>query len=126
MTTNEIVKVACEHYKKGNSLTETAEFLYKKYKVIIHPNTVSYHLKKSGVTLRTHKEGITIKFRKGLNIPNLLEDFNSNNSIRDISRKTNIHRGTIRKILVENGINIMDSRSAQLAIGYIKEKINCS
>ncbi len=109
MTSNEIIKAACEHYKNGNSLTETAEFLCKKYKISIHPNTINYHLKKSGVTLSTNKEGITIKF-------------GSSNSIRSVSRKTNIHRGTIRKILVENGINIMDSRSAQLAIGYIKEK----
>ena len=122
MTSNEIIKLTCEYYKQGNSLKETAELLGQNHKVSIHPNTVKYHLKKSGIILRTHKEGITIKFRKGINVQNLLGVFNDSKSIRKVSRHTNIHRGTIRKILVENGISIMDSRSAQLAIGYIKEK----
>ena len=122
MTSNEIIKEACEYYKQGKSLKEIAELLGQNHKVSIHPNTVKYHLKKSGIILRTNKEGITIKFRKGINVQNLLGFFNDSKSIREVSRHTNIHRGTIRKILVENGIIIMDSRSAQLAIGYIKEK----
>jgi len=43
-------------------------------------------------------------------------------SIRAVSRQTHISRTKIRKILIETGIRIPDSRTAQLAVGYIQEK----
>ena len=50
------------------------------------------------------------------------EEYTKTNSIRAISRKFGISRTFVRKSLKENGITIKDSRSALLAMGYIKEK----
>ena len=124
MITNELVKVACEYYRQGNSLKETTEFLEKSYNFKINLNTLGYHLKKTGLKLRSDVEGVILRARKHINIQKLLEHYKNKIPIRELSRNSKIARGTIRKILVENGIIIMDSRSAQLAIGYIKEKSN--
>ena len=122
MITNGIVKVACERYKAGNSLKETAKFLDRNHNFKVHPNTLGYHLKKAGLTLRSDIECIVLRTRKHIDIQKLLENYSNKIPIRELSRNSKIARGTIRKILVENGISIMDSRSAQLAMGYIKEK----
>ncbi len=122
MITNELVKIACEYYKAGNSLKETAELLDKNHNFKIHLNTLGYHLKKSGLKLRSDLEGVILRKRKHISTPKLLEDYESINSIRELSRTFRFGRGTIKKILKENGIVIKDSRSALIAIGYIKEK----
>lgn len=122
MITNDLVKVACEYYKQNNSLKEIAELLEKNYNFKININTLGYHLKKSGLKLRSKIKAIVLRKRKHINISRLLENYNSKVPIRELSRNLKISRDTIRKILVENGIDIMDSRSAQLATGYIKEK----
>jgi len=120
--TGEIVRIASKYYKEGNSLTEIAELLEKNNNFKIHFNTLGYHLKKSGLKLRGNVEGIILRKRKHIVTPKLLENYKSINSIRELSRTFRIGRGTIKKILKENGILIKDSRSALIAIGYIKEK----
>ncbi|MBI2657929.1 hypothetical protein HYX08_04520 [Candidatus Woesearchaeota archaeon] len=120
--TNQIVKIACEYYKRGNSLTETAEYLNRAYNFKVSPYGIGKRLRKIGVKLRSDVEGVILRTRKHIDIQKLLENYNNKVPIRELSRNSKIARGTIRKILVENGVSIMDSRSAQLAIGYIKEK----
>lgn len=118
----EIVKIAVEYYKRGNSLKETAEFLEKGHQFKIHYNTLGYHLKKSGLKLRSDIGGVILRTRKHIDIENLIKKYNNKVPIRALSRNLKIGRNTIQKILSENNITILDSRSAQLAMGYIKEK----
>lgn len=63
-----------------------------------------------------------LKTRKYIDIGNLIKNYNNKVPIRVLSRNLKIGRNTIQKILSENNITILDSRSAQLAMGYIKEK----
>lgn len=57
-----------------------------------------------------------------INNETVLKEYSKISSIRAVSRKLGISRTAIRRSLVNSNIGIMDSRSAQLAIGYIKEK----
>lgn len=122
MITNDLVKIACEYYKQGNSLKETAELLDKKHNFKIYLNTLGYHLKKSGLKLRIKIKAIVLRKRKHINISRLLENYNNKVPIRELSRSLKIGRGTIRKVLKENKISIRDSRSSLIAMDYIKEK----
>jgi len=57
-----------------------------------------------------------------INNETVLTEYSKISSIRAVSRKLGISRTAIRRSLVGSNIHIMDSRSAQLSIGYITEK----
>lgn len=120
--THEIIRIAYEQYKQGNTLSETTEIINKKYNLNICPSAISLRFRKEGLRLRGYKESSTISKRKHINIPKLLEEYSNTNSIREISRTSGVSRKTIQKILNENKIIIPSSRTALIRIGYIKEK----
>jgi len=122
MISKELIQVAAEYYKQNNSLKETAEFMNKLHRFEINLNTLGYHLKKSGLILRSKTDGTTITKRKHIDISKLLEEYEKSVPIRELSRKYKIGRKTIAKILRENNIEIKDSRSAMIAMGHIQEK----
>ncbi len=57
-----------------------------------------------------------------INIKLIVDEYSRIKSIRAISRKFSVSRTFVRKTLIKSGFSIMDSRSAQLAIGYITKK----
>ena len=120
--TKEIIESACELYIQGNSISETTKLINTRYRINVCPAAIGKRLRKISFKLRSSKEGTIIRTRKHINISKLLEEYNNKIPIRRLSRDLKIARSTIKKILKENKVEIKSSRSALLAIGYIKEK----
>lgn len=120
--TNEIIKIAYELYNQGNTLSETTRLIDKRYNLELSHSTIGRRFRKNGLKLRNYKESLIRSKRKHIDIPQLLKEYPKINSIRELSRKFGIARGTIKKILKENRVIIPNSRTALIRMGNINEK----
>ncbi|MAE42532.1 hypothetical protein CMO93_02065 [Candidatus Woesearchaeota archaeon] len=119
--TKDLLNVAYEFYKEGNSVKDTKEFLEKEYNIYICPETLRKSFRRFGLVRRKNKESITISRRKHIDVEKVLSDYKEVKSIRALARNHKISRGTVRKILVENDMRILDNDEAIL-ISNLKHK----
>ena len=109
---NELLNVALDFYKKGNSIKDVAEFLKRNHDIKVHPEVLRKHFRKARIVLRNNKESITLSRRKHINIAEVVKGYEESKSIRELCRNSGVSRGTIGKILQEQGIKILSNDEA--------------
>lgn len=103
---------AANFYAQGKSLNQTIEYLAKKYQYAMHRNTLRYHLKRLGLNLRSSKEGVALRLRKKVNATDIVDYYEKTKSIRAVSREHELSRNTVKRVLSENRVQLLDKEEA--------------
>ncbi len=117
--TKELIAIACELYKQGNSVRQVAELMDQIYRLKFHQNTWRHHLSKVGMLFRDYKQAR----RMHIDVLRLLEAYKETPFVRVLHKRTGIGRLTIKKILRENGLKIMENKRATQLINLRHDKL---
>lgn len=120
--TKEISVFIKEEYDNKKSCEEIKKSVFNYYNIIISSGAVRNSLLRNGIKLRNPREAIIINHRNKEPVNEIIKLYGDKLSIREISRKLNIGRLTIKKILKENNIKIRQSREALIFMNHIQEK----
>lgn len=120
--TKEIEKKIVQFYLDGFSSTEIKNKILEKYRVSLTSETIRKWIRRNGVSIRGNRAAVILFYRNKQPIKKVLAEYSAGRPIREISRNTGLGRLTVKKILLENGFKVRNSRNAQLIMGFYEEK----
>ena len=111
---NSLLENAKCFYLNRHSMEETRKMIHKKYRIKISREDLRKRLIKIGIKMRDRKEAVKLYFKKRRQIKThkVTEMYKKFHSIRKITKVLKMGRGTVRRILVENGFRIMENEKA--------------
>lgn len=107
-----LLNEAEEYYNNGYSLAQTAQYIYSDFGVFLHPNTLNYQFQKSGIRIRKPREGLILRKRPDVDAANVVREYLTTKSIRNVARTLGLTRPAVRQILIERKIDYLDNSDA--------------